>query len=221
MKIHVIGDVHGKTNEYCNLLKRIPEGERSFQLGDMGLGFKGVGLPPPGQSAPNPDFHKFIRGNHDSPEKCRQNPQYIGDWGYHTGYSLFWIAGASSIDRDMRIEGISWWRDEELDDRTFKMVYDLYVSKQPRFVFSHECPIKANQVLLYDLMGPYFFAKQQLQASRTCAALQGLLDAWAPEEWIFGHYHVDKEFKVPGYRTKFRCVGELSTYELEVGNGVL
>ena len=221
MKIHVIGDVHGMTSKYCNLLKKIPEGERSFQLGDMGLGFKRVGLPPPGKTAPNPDFHKFIRGNHDNPAKCRAHPQYAGDFGYHTGYSLFWIAGAASIDRDFRIEGVTWWPDEELDYRTFNAVYDLYVATKPRFVFSHECPTKTNQTLLYSLSGTYFAAKGDLINTRTCQAMQNMLDEHAPERWIFGHYHITKEFHVPGYDTKFQCLGELDSMVLDTETGEL
>lgn len=211
-KVTIIGDVHGKTNAYTQLLRRLGE-VSSVQVGDMGLGFKGVDLPPPGTSIPKGD-HWFFRGNHDNPEKCRQHPNYLGDWGYTPTWDLFWVAGAWSIDRDYRIEGISWWRDEELPYVELHKALDEYVKIKPRFVLSHDCPESANKVLLYDLMGPYFMAKQQCGTSRTCAVLESMLAAWAPEEWIFGHYHVDKEFKVPGYRTKFRCVAELSTYEL-------
>lgn len=37
--------------------------------------------------------------------------------------------------------------------------------------------------------------------------MQIMLDAHQPERWIFGHYHVDKDFYTPGYKTKFRCIG--------------
>lgn len=213
-KITIIGDVHGKTKAYTQLLRRLGPDTPSIQIGDMGLGFKGVGLPPPGTAMPAGN-HKFFRGNHDSPEKCCKHPSYLGDWGFDKNWSLFWIAGAWSIDRDYRIEGISWWSDEELSYAELTRTLDAYVAAKPRFVLSHDCPESASTVLLYDLMGPYFFAKRQCSTSRTCAALENMLAAWAPEEWIFGHYHVDKEFKVPGYRTKFRCVAELSTYALD------
>jgi hypothetical protein len=211
-KITIIGDVHGKTGEYIYKLKHLST--PSIQVGDMGLGFKGIGLPPPGASMPAGD-HKFFRGNHDNPEKCRQHPNYLGDWGYWDKYKLFWVAGAWSIDRDMRIEGISWWRDEELSYLELYRALDVYVNMKPRFVLSHDCPESANKVLLYDLMSPYFMAKQQCATSRTCAVLESMLAAHAPEEWIFGHYHVNKTFKVPGYRTIFRCLAELATYELD------
>lgn len=213
MKLTVIGDIHGRTGEYMRLVKDLPN--PSIQVGDMGLGFKGVGLPPPGKSMPLGD-HKFFRGNHDSPEKCRRHPNYMGDWGFKEEWSLFWVAGAWSIDRDMRIEGVTWWRDEELSYEELDKVIDAYISAKPRIMLSHDCPEIVNKVLLYDLMGPYFMAKQQCGVSRTCSALQAMLDAHQPETWIFGHYHIDKEVHAPGYRTKFICVGELSKYELNV-----
>jgi hypothetical protein len=77
-KITIIGDVHGKTGEYVHKLQKLGPNAQSIQVGDMGLGFKGVGLPPPGASMPKGN-HKFFRGNHDDPAKCRANPYYLGD----------------------------------------------------------------------------------------------------------------------------------------------
>ena len=209
-KITIIGDVHGKTGSYIRLLRNLPD-RPSIQVGDMGLGFARVQLDP-NQIFPR---HRFFRGNHDDPAKCRKHPRYMGDWGYDSETSIFHVAGAWSIDRDMRIEGISWWRDEELSYEELDRAITAYQIAKPRFVLSHDCPEKANNVLLYDLLGPYFLTKQECGKSRTCGALQAMLDIHAPEEWVFGHYHVDKTFYVPGYKTKFTCVAELSTYELE------
>ena len=67
----VIGDVHGNIAEYLAICS---ECDRSVQLGDMGLGFKGVYLP--SDEVMN---HKFIRGNHDDPAACREHPYFIKD----------------------------------------------------------------------------------------------------------------------------------------------
>jgi hypothetical protein len=218
VKITIIGDIHGKTGQYVHLLRKL-EGQTphatSIQLGDMGLGFSGVGLPPPGTTMPTGN-HTWFRGNHDDPQKCRRHPNYRGDWGYDKATDIFHVAGAFSIDRDHRIEGVSWWPDEELSYSQLEKVIDEYIAAKPRIMLSHDCPEVVNKVLLYDLMGPYFLAKQACGVSRTCGALEAMLDAHQPEEWIFGHYHVDKEVHAPGYKTKFRCVAELSTYEVEV-----
>jgi hypothetical protein len=206
--IIIIGDVHGKTGTYQKMIRRMPEGQRSIQIGDMGIGFPGVGL------HKMPDEHKWFRGNHDNPEKCRANHNYFGDWGYLEADHLFWLAGAWSIDRVMRIEGQTWWPDEELSYAELQQVTDLYKEKKPRFVVSHEVPARAGRALLDGLMGPYFSAKGDCCNSRTSQALQSMLEFHQPEEWVFGHYHVDKTFQLQDCRTKFTCVAELSMYEL-------
>jgi hypothetical protein len=200
--IIIIGDIHGHTKQYQKFLRQnFDPDQRSIQIGDMGIGFSGVGL------HEMPDNHKWFRGNHDDPAKCRQNKNYLGDYGYLPEDKLFYLAGAYSIDRAYRTIGISWWADEELSYKELGEAVDLYRQVKPRFVLSHEAPANAAKTLLLGLTGPYFSAKMGCSMSRTAEALQLMLDSHQPEQWIFGHYHVDKEFQVPGYDTKFRCVG--------------
>jgi hypothetical protein len=218
-KIVVIGDVHGSTKTYQKYVRRLPDGQRSLQIGDMGLGFKGVGLHDMG---PN---HKFFRGNHDAPDKCRSHANYLGDYGFLPEDNIFYLAGAFSIDRAWRIEGQSWWADEELSYDELGKAIDLYRQVKPRFVISHEAPAKSGNVLLADLQGPYFAAKGGCVNSRTAQALESMLSFHQPEELVFGHYHVDKQFYVPGWSTKFTCVGGMMRsgeqphiYVLETGS---
>ena len=78
----VIGDIHGKTKTYQKWIRdNLDPGQFSVQIGDMGLGFVGVGLPAPGMS-PLDLNHKFFRGNHDNPQKCRAHRNYLGDYDY-------------------------------------------------------------------------------------------------------------------------------------------
>jgi hypothetical protein len=96
-------------------------------------------------------------------------------------------------------------------------VIDMYVAIKPDYVLSHEAPSKAAAVLLHDLSGEYFATKGSCQHSRTAQALQAMLDIHQPKEWVFGHYHVSHSFCVPFYDTKFTCVSELDTHELNTG----
>ena len=148
--------------------------------------------------------------------KCRENKNYLGDYGYLPEDRLFWLAGAFSIDKDYRIPGISWWEDEELSYSELETAIALYAEKKPEYVLSHECPARAGRALLDGLMGPYFSAKGDCCTSRTSQALQAMFEIHQPKEWVFGHYHVDKQFKLAGSDTLFTCVAELSTYELNV-----
>ncbi len=201
----VIGDVHGFTDTYQKFIHRLPPGQRTIQIGDMGLGFKGVGL------SEMPIDHTWFRGNHDKPETCRAHKNYRGDFGYDAQTRIFHLAGAWSIDRDYRIENQTWWRDEELSYIQLEFAVQLYEQVRPKFVLSHEAPENAAKALLLDLQGPYFAAKSACSLSRTSQALQRMLDIHQPEKWIFGHYHVDKSFKMPNCSTEFTCVGGMMT----------
>lgn len=221
-KITIIGDVHGKTHIYQKRLRQHFEDRRTIQIGDMGIGFKGVGLH---EMTPN---HKWFRGNHDNPEKCRQHPNYLGDYGYLPEDRLFWLAGAWSIDRAARITGISWWSDEELSIKELGEALHLYEQVKPEYVLSHEAPQEAARYLLGAAASGgsnqgYFFAKMGCIATRTSTALQAMFEIHQPKEWIFGHYHVTMNFMIANaagkmLRTKFTCVGELAEYTIDTAN---
>jgi hypothetical protein len=205
--IKIIGDVHGKTGDYKRLVRNMPPGQRSIQVGDMGIGFHGVRL------HQMSDDHKFFRGNHDNPAKCKASRHYLGDYGFIPQDNLFWIAGAFSIDRLWRTPMETWWPDEELSYPELADAISLYERVKPKYVSSHEAPQAAASILLAKLMGPYFTAKADCMMSRTAGALQTMLDLHQPKEWVFGHYHVNDRFFFRN--TKFTCVPELGVYDLE------
>ena len=97
-----LGDVHGKFNQ-------IPYHQLGTGLtvcvGDLGIGF-------PNQDPPViPAHFRFIRGNHDNPEVCRQHPNYLGEYGFLQNPDLFFVGGADSIDKSHRTPGGDWWPD--------------------------------------------------------------------------------------------------------------
>jgi hypothetical protein len=208
-KITIIGDVHGKTDQYQKMLRQRYEGQRTIQIGDMGIGFSGVGL------HELPENHKWFRGNHDDPAKCRAYKSYLGDYGFIPEDSLFWIAGAYSIDRAWRTPGVSWWEDEELNFSELDAALDLYIKSKPRFVISHEAPTSAGTWLLTQVAPN--FRPEKIVTTRTGQAMQSMLDFHKPEKWIFGHYHVDKTFNFHG--VEFTCVNELSTHTIDTSDG--
>lgn len=193
-KFRVIGDVHGRISDYMALARTSGE---SVQIGDMGLGFRGVSLPP----SPT---HRFFRGNHDSPELCRQHPNYLGDWGYDEGRDFFWFSGADSIDRHLRREGVSWWRDEELSIAQFNEALDLYERVKPSVVLSHDGP--------QDYISALFGIRDR---SRTRQALQAAYELWQPRVWVFGHHHVRRELE-SREGTLFVCLPELGYIDLDL-----
>ena len=193
--MRIIGDVHGRIHEYLALNT---ESDESIQIGDVGFGFKAVSLPtmPPG--------HRFFRGNHDGPVLCHARPSSLGDWGYDEANGLFWFSGADSIDKHLRREGVSWWRDEELSVAEFERALELYEQVKPRVVLSHDGP--------QDFIRAAFGIHKK---SRTRQALQAAYDLHQPDLWIYGHHHVRREFQSPE-GTLFMCLPELGFIDLDL-----
>ncbi len=186
-----IGDVHGKMGEYLHIIDGCTE---SVQVGDFGAGF--VTLPALGPA------HRFIRGNHDSPAVCRQHPNWIQDGTHENG--VFFVGGAKSIDRAYRIEGISWWPDEELSYAELTGIVDEYAKWQPEVMVTHDCP----EVIANALFGGFKINVDSI----TRQALDVALNAHAPKTWIFGHWHMNVDRVING--TRFICLGELSFIDL-------
>lgn len=208
-----VGDVHGKTTDLKWRILHDPtfRGKKVFQVGDMGLGFKGVELGPM-----NREKLLFIRGNHDSPFECRKHHNYAGDYGYIPEEKLFYLGGAWSIDWMYRQPEISWWEDEELSEKELGEALLLYTQSEPLIVATHEAPTEAAKLLLADLAGGYFEAKAECKNTRTSRALQQMLDFWQPKHWVFGHYHVRMDFELQG--CQFHCLPELGTLEIVHAN---
>jgi predicted phosphodiesterase len=186
-KIKFLGDVHGK-------LSRIPtpqDGVAIVQIGDLGIGF---GAQP--QSYLAPTYRKnffFIRGNHDNPHKCRQHPNYLGEFGMAPEElgKFFFVGGGFSIDRALRVEGRDWWPDEELSVPELQEAIDLYTLHKPRFMVTHEAPESVGRKLLTRIN-----PRETYQPSRTAMALEAMRMAHMPEVWIHGHWHISVREKV-------------------------
>jgi hypothetical protein len=192
--------------EYLRLLSNLPPGSRSISLGDLYIGRPGVVLPE------LPPEHKFIQGNHDDPKLCREQPSYLGEYGYLPDDELFFLSGA--LTASWRVLGNSkyWYRDEELPPEELQAAFTLYERTRPSIVISHEAPAEAAREVLNGLAGSYFTAKAETVNSRTCAVLQKMFEAHGPQKWYFGHYHLNKGFGITG--TVFECLAELSVSEI-------
>lgn len=193
--MYFIGDVHGRLLEYNEIVKNLP---CSIQLGDMGIGFS--------KYDPFPVYnqHRWIRGNHDNPEACKKYSNYLGDFGYLELEDIFFVSGGYSIDRMYRVEGKSWWSDEELDVKTQAEVVKLYTKTKPRIVISHECP---REIIRY--VGSKYVT---IAPSSTASLLNHLWGIHSPKHWIFGHHHTTMDFEVDGVR--FQAVNSLEVVEI-------
>jgi hypothetical protein len=194
--MYFIGDCHGKFADLKKICDSLSP-RKCIQLGDMGFGF---GL--------DEQFHAcknlfFLRGNHDNPEVCRRYPNYLGDYGYLDEEGVFFVSGAFSIDQAYRVEGVSWWRDEELSEPQWRRAMDLYMDKRPSIVATHDCPHDA-----YPFVVSAHVADQR---NRTSSALSRMFQIYMPKLWVFAHHHQFKTFAID--RTQFVALGELDIWD--------
>ena len=196
-----IGDVHGEFKRYKRLLKKLGASP-SIQLGDMGLGF---GLD---DQYKVPEHHKFIRGNHDNPEVCAKQKTYLGDFGYLEEEGIFFVSGAWSPDFNERIEGVTWWQDEELSKRQADAVIDLYEKVKPKIVATHDCPEAVLPVMYRDRVRTFHTYTGQL--------FDALMSIYPPDVWVFAHHHKTHQFVVGS--TKFYGLRILEALKIEEVN---
>lgn len=205
MHTRLVGDIHGNTKYYRHLLEG---SEASVQVGDYGVGFQeGHDKAEALWQADNPQ-HRFIRGNHDSPEGVKTMPGYIGE--YKLEGTTLYIGGAWSIDYFHRQKDKNWWADEELSQQQFDEIEDIYTSAKPRVVISHDAPKGVPKVMR--LLDPAFGGET---ITRTSYRLGQMFDQYQPEYWFFGHWHKSASMNISG--TEFRCLAahEVTDFDLE------
>jgi len=218
----VIGDVHGKFNEYYNLVKN----ERSsFQIGDFGFGQAWNAL---NYSELDPKFHKIGQGNHDPHESLHDDVKYwTGRYGPVNvdGHNIFWVGGALSIDLVYRVAdwvnnnrnpaSRSWWANEQLSYQEMRDCEKKWKNKKPQIVFSHTCPsfiIKDyfNGNKGANIMDAYGWGSDY--NDMTSQFLDHLWSIHKPDLWVFGHFHKSWNQTIQG--TEFRCLAELESFRL-------
>ena len=129
MDIYILGDNHGK---YKQLLKMINDYDLKdsyiIHVGDGGEGFDNYYDSLLTFNNLNNEFSKrniqylSIRGNHSDPDFFNgniklSNFELLEDYTLREieGIKFFFVGGATSIDRKVRQEGVSWWRDEKFN----------------------------------------------------------------------------------------------------------
>lgn len=202
MKVRVIGDVHGKVEEYKKLIADV---DYSIQLGDMGFK-KAYDL----LAGVDPLRHVFIPGNHDDYDNLPTNA--LGNFGKrHLGdsdstFTFFIARGALSVDKQYRQVGVSYWESEELSYNQAMTCLRLYDRIRPDYVFSHDCPEMVLPLILTN--------DWKMQPSFTNKVLQQMVEIHRPKHWFFGHHHNTKDISLRGI--DFHCLGELEYTDIEV-----
>ena len=192
-KITILGDVHGKYKRMHEIIREKDRHEYIVQIGDLGFEY--------------PNKFKIVAGNHDCYDKIINIPHYLGDYGHTSlnGIDFFFYRGAYSVDRIYRTVGIDWWEQEQLNIEGFMRARELYRDTKPDIVLTHDCP----QAIAMQMLKP----GDRMFENNTTWALQELLNIHQPKMWFFGHWHHSRQIQYGD--TKFVCLDELETYELE------
>ena len=210
--ITIIGDVHGKFQDYYEIASKH---EHTVQLGDFGFASTWNKLEYSDLSSSN---HKVLGGNHEDYDYCIHSNHYLGDFGPRTlnGLNYFVVRGGLSIDRVYRVgeelggSPKTWWSQEELNFIDMLNTMSSYEQAKPEIVISHAGPAFLVDRLTKGDLTKWKFHKEFRE--NTSLLLNRLLAIHHPKVWVFGHYHMNFDEVIDG--TRFVCLGELQTVQL-------
>lgn len=106
------------------------------------------------------------------------------------GRSVLSLGGASSVDRDSRIEGLTWWPDEAITD---EHVATAIAGGPADLMLTHESPAGTPVRAVREILrtNPHAFPKAALEASAASRArVNEVWDTVRPELLAHGHMHV-------------------------------
>lgn len=197
-----IGDIHGNTKLYNDTIKGVND---SVQVGDFGIGFGAEDYTFPKGN------HKFIRGNHDNPELCKKQDNFIEDGYYENG--IMYIGGATSIDRSIRTPGFDWWFDEQINSAEMNIIEKKFKEEQPSIMVTHECPEYVSNILTSSLG-----MKKYSEKSNTRIFFEELTELKENKVklWVFGHWHVSFDKEIDGCR--YICLNVNEYKDIDLNN---
>ena len=214
-KTRLIGDIHGRVSDYISYSISDFKGP-TIQIGDFGIGFLTDYWQEKVNKLHSSGLHRFIRGNHDKPSLCKSDMiGYIPDGTIEN--DVMFVGGAWSIDNPdaapgwyQRTEDLDWWVDEECSGEEFERFVEIYSVIRPRVMITHDCPSKVSKEMFFGSginKGPHY-------KNRTGQFFDRLLEIHQPDEWYFGHWHINMQYKYG--RTIFQCIGECKYVDIHL-----
>lgn len=177
-KYIILGDTHGDLKR-CQALALASPDYKIIQIGDFGIGFSSV---PIEKIKALPSNFFFFTGNHDNRGIAHVVPHWLGHFG-EIDQHFFFISGANSIDKQDRVQGASWWADEELNFSQTNAVLEAWQNSKAEIMLSHDCPQQCRRE-----------AHGVIESSHTGKLLDHIRSIRSPKLWIYGHHHVFKQY---------------------------
>lgn len=207
--IYVTGDIHGEIERFKQLkdMGIYPHTEDIFIIcGDFGLVWCSTESQHEADSldwmANQAYTILFVDGNHENFDRLRQYPmdqryggkvQIIRPNVLHllrgevydiAGKTFFAFGGATSTDKDRRIQGISWWPEEipSLDEFAYAKDNLARVQRHIDYVVTHTAPQrwKMRELGYHDW-----------DRCLVSAMLDDIEMSLTYDKWFFGHMHID------------------------------
>ena len=218
--IFYIGDHHGDWKQlfwFANRLKL--ENCYLISVGDSGIGFRPKNEQIENINVLNNKFKKLditfmsIRGNHDDPSYYNgdnkiqlDNFQTIEDYTVmeHNGKLIQFIGGATSIDRSMRREGISYWSGESLNFQKdgLQKVDTLVSHTAPSWCF----PQGFNE-MVYSWAREDADLLEELTDER--AVMSEIAKVCQPSLHLYGHFHDSWSEEINGCKHRLLNINEI------------
>lgn len=200
----LIGDIHGEWNYLKKVIKHYDLRDCILIcVGDLGIGFaaneakeirihidlneffKGRNI-----------FFKSIRGNHDDPKWFRSKPDSLTNFELLPDFTVmqvngekwFFVGGAISIDRRLRVPGTSWWENEGFPKNWREKINVGNID----VLVTHSAPhwsgptVKNGIVIHFAEKDPTLL--EECNKERT--EIQSMIDILRPRAHYAGHFHL-------------------------------
>lgn len=103
------------------------------------------------------------------------------------GVSFVSLGGANSIDRQFRIENISWWRDESI---SLGDIYRTVEGGHADIMITHDCPAGVDIFGSHRDSNQGWTPTQIAYSNESRMALRQAVDGVKPDILFHGHYHM-------------------------------
>ncbi len=128
------------------------------------------------------------------------------------GKKILTVSGAKSVDKHMRIEGVSWWPQEDINYKETEFCLDEIAKHDSKVdvVLSHTCPQRIIPNFIVWDIGPV-----DCPTAKFLDVVDERVDFKA---WYFGHFHIDKtlvEGDDVNNQDVYRCFYNDAPYELK------
>lgn len=205
MKFLILGDVHGRWEDMnvtiARAIRQHPDITHIVQVGDFGYGTWGGHKDKPFKASKsffspeemevyNKTDKLWLDGNHENFDQLEMDGgAWQPDWTHMPrgsvvevdGYRVMFFGGAASIDKYRRVEGASWWRQEDI---TYKQVQDTIDNVEGTIdaLFTHE---HAESIPYSDVR----YKHDHPESKSNRQLLQAIVDKFQPSFCFFGHHH--------------------------------